>query len=47
MLNWTVLSALVICIGILSIGESFHQLNDSLNQITNPSDFNAKWIKVK
>lgn len=47
MLNWTVLSALVICIEILSIGESFHQLNASLHKITNPSDFNAKWIKVK
>lgn len=47
MLNWTILSFLVICIGILSIGESFHQLNASLHQITNPSDFNAKWIKVK
>lgn len=47
MLNWTILSSLVICIGILSIGESFHQLNASLEAIANPSDFNAKWIKVK
>lgn len=47
MLNWTVLSALVICIGILSIGESFHQLNASLNQTFNSPSFEAKWIKVK
>ena len=40
MLNMTILSILVITIGILSVGESLHQ-------ITNPSDFNAKWIKVK
>ena len=47
MLNWTILSNLVIAIGILSVGESFHQLNASLEAIANPSDFNAKWIKVK
>lgn len=47
MLNWTILSSLVICIGILSVAESFQQLNASLEAIANPSDFNAKWIKVK
>ena len=47
MLNWTILSNLVIAIGILSVGESFQQLNASLEAIANPSDFNAKWIKVK
>lgn len=47
MLNWTILSSLVICIGILSIGESFHQLNASLNQTFNGPSFEAKWIKVK
>lgn len=47
MLNYTILSLFVITIGILSVGESFHQLNASLEAIANPSDFNAKWIKVK
>ena len=47
MLNWIILSNLVICIGILSIAESFHQLNASLNQTFNGPSFEAKWIKVK
>ena len=47
MLNWTILSVLVITIGILSIGRTFHQLNASLNQTFNGPSFEAKWIKVK
>ena len=45
MLNYTILSSLVICIGILSVTESFLQLNDSLNQTFNGPSFEAKWIK--
>lgn len=45
MQNYLILSFLVIFIGILSIGETFQQLNASLHQITNSTDFNAKWIK--
>ena len=44
MLNHTILSVLVISIGILSLSKSFQEVNSFLDYTDNPS-FNAKWIK--
>lgn len=46
MLNWVILSCVVSFLAILSIAGNLSALNSSLGKITNPHNFEAKWVSA-